>query len=349
MTHILTRRQLVVVAGGALAGMAAGTPAWAQGKNARAVYPVSIATYSSYFVADRKGFFKDEGLNLQLIQGGSGTRMREIVASGQGDIGIGDITHPLQMTNRGRAAKVLSAVDTRAAGVMIVAEELFKQGVTDLAKLAAYKRPDGGKPIVGVSSLGGTSHVWSSYFLERMNLDRTFTFRGLGTISNMLGALKSQQIDCLVLANSALKDAETHGWGRLLFDMGTDANWNKYVGGKVPVSVNFALQSTIERDPAMVQALVNALLRSVRWIAEQPAEEVLAQIEPFVGSTSREANLIEIGIGKLVADPEGRIDAASFERGGKVYFREMTDIKPVSLADAYAPQFIEAANKKLPR
>jgi len=349
MVHILTRRRLVCVAGGALAGMTLGQPTWAQGKSARAVYPVALPIYGPFFVAERKGYFRDEGLQVQLTQGGSGTKMREIMAAGEGDLGIGDFTHPLQMTNRGRPAKALAALDTRAAGVFIVAESLFKQGVTDIAKLAAVKRADGGRPILGVSSLGGTSHLWSSFFLEQMGVDRAFTFRGLGGTSSMLGALKSQQIDCLVLSQSALKDAESNGWGRFLFDMADDANWNKYVGGKVPVTVYFTLQSTIERDPAMVQALVNALYRSVHWIAKAPAEEVLAEIEPYVGSTSRDANLVEIAVGKRVADVEGRIDAASFERGGKVYFRELTGIKPVSLAEAYAPQFIDAAPAKARR
>ena len=38
--------------------------------------------------------------------------MREIVASGQGDIGIGDMSHPMQLTNNGRTAGVLMPVES---------------------------------------------------------------------------------------------------------------------------------------------------------------------------------------------------------------------------------------------
>jgi NitT/TauT family transport system substrate-binding protein len=51
---------------------------------------------------------------------------------------------------------------------------------------------------------------------------------------------------------------------------------------------------------------------------------------------------------KKVADYEGSIDAEGFERGGKVWFREMTGIKPLTIADVVSPGFVEAARKAYP-
>ena len=66
------------------------------------------------------GYFKEAGLDCKLIQGGSGVKTREIIASSQGDIGIGDITHPMQLTNHGRNGRVLMPVDTRSSSVMFI-------------------------------------------------------------------------------------------------------------------------------------------------------------------------------------------------------------------------------------
>jgi hypothetical protein len=41
---------------------------------------------------------------------------------------------------------------------------------------------------------------------------------------------------------------------------------NKYIGGKVPVTAHFTLQSTIDKDPAKMQAFVTALWRATQWI-----------------------------------------------------------------------------------
>ena len=65
-------------------------------------------------------------------------------------------------------------------------------------------------------------------------------------------------------------------------------------------------------------------------------------------STSRNANLIEITALQKVTDYEASIDAAGFARGEKVWFREMTGIKPLTIADVVSPTFIESARKAYP-
>jgi NitT/TauT family transport system substrate-binding protein len=49
-----------------------------------------------------------------------------------------------------------------------------------------------------------------------------------------------------------------------------------------------------------------------------------------------------------VADYDATIDAAGFARGEKVWFREMTGIKPLTIADVVSPTFVAAARKAYP-
>ena len=112
MAYVTRRSALTIIAGGG-AAFAAGR-AWAEDKAGRVIYPVAVPVYQTQFVADRIGYFKEAGLDCKLIQGGSGVKTREIIASSQGDIGIGDITHPMQLSNRGRNGRVLMPVDTRS-------------------------------------------------------------------------------------------------------------------------------------------------------------------------------------------------------------------------------------------
>src|SRR5579862_6738331 len=163
--HFTRRSALTIVAAGA--SLATGR-AWAgDAKEGREVYPVAVPVYQTQFVADRIGYFKEAGLDCKLIQGGNGVKTREIIASSQGDIGIGDMTHPMQLSNHGRAGRVVMPVDTRSNAVyFIIRKDLMDQGIDTLQKFAAWKRPDGRKPIMSVSSLGGTNHVWASYYME---------------------------------------------------------------------------------------------------------------------------------------------------------------------------------------
>jgi len=344
MTHVTRRSALTIIA----AGMATGR-AFAEDKAGRVVYPVAVPIYQSHFVADKIGYFKEAGLDCKLIQGGSGVKTREIIASSQADIGIGDVTHPMQLSNHGRAGRILMPTDTRSSSVIfIIRKDLLDQGITTLEKFADWKRPDGKKPIISVSSLGGTNHVWATYYMEIMGLDQKVTWIGTGNVDTMLGSLKTRQVDVLISSQSLLNDSIDQGWGALLFDGTDEAIWNKYIGGKIPVTGHFTLQATIDKDPAKMQAYVTALWRATQWVKAHSPEDIYNTIEPYVGSTSRNANILEITALKKVADYEGTIDAEGFARGAKVWFREMTGIKPLTPAEVVSPAFVEAAKKAYP-
>jgi NitT/TauT family transport system substrate-binding protein len=184
--------------------------------------------------------------------------------------------------------------------------------------------------------------------MEMMGLVEKVTWIGTGNVDTMLGSLRSKQVDVLVSSLSLLDESQEQGWGTLLFDGTDETIWNKYIGGKVPVTGHFTVQSTIDKDPPKMQAFVSALWRAAQWIRTHSPEEVYETIEPYVGSTSRKANVLEIAALKKVADFDGVVDAASFARGEKVWFREMTGIKPLTMAEVVSPEFVNAAKKAYP-
>jgi len=347
MAFVIRRREIICVAASA-AGMAA-FGARAQGKTGTTVYPVAVPTYETHFVAQEKGFFKDEGYDFKLIQGGSGVKTREILASRQGDFAIADIQHVLQLNKNGRPTRALNTLDQRAPGVRFaIRKDLYDQGIDTVQKFAAWKRPDGKKPILGISSLGGTSHLWSHYFMESMGFADKVTWIGVGNVDTMLGTLKTKQIDVLSSAISVTTEAEKNGWGKVIYSPSEEKTWNSVIGGPVPVNANFCLAATIDKEPEKVQAFTNAAWRAVQWIKANSPENILGAIERFVGSTSREANLLEIGELKDVADWNGLIKPDAWARGEKVWYGELTGLKPIKMEDAVDDRFLKAAHGKYP-
>jgi len=345
MASIVGRRSVVCALGAA--PLALGHAARAQAKPASGVYPVAVPGYQVMFVAKEQGYMKDEGFDVKLIQGGSGTKTRAIMAAGEADFMIADILHCLQLNNRGRPTRSINAVDTRSPSARwVIRKDLWDQGIDTVQKFAAWRRPDGAKPIFGISSLGGTAHLWAHYYMEKFGFEDNVTWVPVGNVDTMLGALKTRQIDILATTVSLVSDSVKNGWGAAFFDGSTEATWNKYVGGSVPVNSTMCLQTTIQKDPAKVQAYTTACYRAVQWIKGHNAPEILACIEPYVGSTSRESNLLEIDAVKEVTDYSGIIDPEAFARGGKMWFREITGIKPVTLEEAFEPKFLREAQAK---
>lgn len=345
MAFVLRRRSILLAA---TAAATLGRGARAAGKGI-ATYPVAVPSYQQMYVAQEQGYFKDEGFDFRLVQGGSGVKSREIMASGQADFSIEDIVHCLQLNNRGRPARAVNAADTRSPSqYFVVRKDLFDQGIDTVQKFAAWKRPDGHKPIFGVSSLGGTAHLWANFFMEHFGLADQVTWVGVGNVDTMLGSLKTKQIDLLATAASVKVDAENHGWGKTIFRGSDPAIWQEVVGGNVPVNANICLLSTIQKEPEKVLAYTTGVYRAAQWIKAHTAEQIYDCIERYVGSTSHEANLIEIQAVKEVTDYNGIIDPASYERGGKCWYRELTGIKPVPLAEAFDASFLRKAQAKYP-
>ena len=345
MANLIKRRTIIAVAATAPAW-----PALAQGKTGSAVYPVAVPSYEVQFVALDKGYFKDEGFDFKLIQGGSGVKTREILASRQGDFAMADIIHVLQLNKNGRPTKALITTDQRAPGVRFaIRKDLFDQGIDTVQKAAEWKRPDGKRAIFGVSSLGGTSHLWSHYFTEKLGLADKVTWVGVGNVDTMLGSLKTKQIDVLSSAISVVTEAEKNGWGKVIYSPSDEKTWNAVIGGPVPVNVNFCLTATIDKEPEKVQAFTNAIWRAQQFIKKSTPEQILASIERYVGSTSKNSNLLEIGELKEVSDWNGLITPESYARGEKVWYSELTGIKqPLKVEDAFADKFLRAAHAKYP-
>ena len=81
----------------------------AQARQASLAYGPATAVYSLGPIADAKGFLKAEGLDLKLVVGNAGTHGRQSLAAAQALFAHGDASHPLQLSTRGKKAKIVLA------------------------------------------------------------------------------------------------------------------------------------------------------------------------------------------------------------------------------------------------
>ena len=135
----------------------------------------------------------------------------------------------------------------------------------------------------------------------------------------------------------------------MIYAPSDEKTWNAVIGGPVPVNANFCLTATIEKEPEKVQAFTNAIWRSVQWIKANSPENILGTIERFVGSTSRDANLLEIGRAegrrRLERPDQPRSPTPAARRSGTA---SSPASKPIKLEDAVADRFLKAAHAKYP-
>jgi NitT/TauT family transport system substrate-binding protein len=349
----LTRRGFLSCAGGI--GLAAAlAPGMARAQSGALVkcigaHPANITNYAPQLIAISQGFLKDEGLDFSLVVSGGGSKLREIVAADQADFGLGDITHSLQMTNRGRPAKVVMAIDQRCViANIVVRSDLHEAGIDTLPKLLAWKRPDGSKPIVAVSTLGGGQHAYAAYILGRVpGGENAVTWIAGGVTHTMLGGLQTKKFDAIVAAPSWQFEAEDRGWGKAIVDLRDEKLSNELFGGPVSTTVFYARQPTIDGDRAKTQAYVNAMYRAMQWIKGASVEEFYASVgEKYLNALPPEMVKREIAYYKDTFYFGGVVSPEAYANGGKVWFGGMSEIKPIGFADAVDNSFVEAAREK---
>lgn len=186
MTHF-NRRQ--AIAGlGAVTGIALAAPALAQNRKI-VVGALRFTSHAGSFVAVERGYFKDQGLDVELRFFDAAQPMAVAIASGDVDYAVTAISGGLVSLAQKGAIKVIGGALQEEPGIdgqkFLVSDAAFKAGVTTPAGLD-------GKSF-GVTQAGSSFHYIGSKMAQAEGIE--MTFKPLQKVGAIIGALKSGQID----------------------------------------------------------------------------------------------------------------------------------------------------------
>ncbi len=310
-----------------------------------ASHSVNTTIYAAHMVAQNKGFAEEAGLEMHVIEAQGGSNVRKILAAGQVGYALGDSSHPLQLTNRGRPAKILMATDNRCSYAnIVVRKELYDQGIDSVEKLADYKR-DGGKPIIAATGIGSGTWVYGTYVLEQHGVADRFNWIAGGGSKTMLGGLKTGKFDAIMAVPIWIFTAEDGGYGRTIYDITDEESWNRVFGGPIPATVVYVLEDTVESEPELTGQYVSAILKSMQWLGEASTDEIYATIGPVMPRFDEATVRREIEYYRKIWQYDGAFPQNYFENGAGVWFREQTKIGALDYGEVADMRFLEDAQK----
>jgi len=342
----LTKRQF-------LAGTAAlaGTVQWsvaARGAEAELItvsHSVNTTIYAAHMVAQAKGFAEAEGLDMRVIEAQGGSNVRKILAAGQVGYALGDSSHPLQLTNRGRGSKILMATDNRCSYAnIVIRKELFDQGIDSVEQLAEYRR-DGELPVIAATGIGSGTWVYGTYVLETKGVDDRFNWVAGGGSKTMLGGLQAAKFDAIMAVPAWMFEAEDSGYGKVIYDISDADSWSKVFGGNIPATVVYVLDEAITENAETTQKYVNAMYKSMQWLGAASTDETFEVVGPLMPNFAPELVKREIDYYKKIWQVDGSFPEADFDNGAKVWFREQTKIEKLAYADVADMSFLANAQK----
>jgi len=312
-------------------------------KVALAVGGRNLLYYLPLTIAESLGYFKAEGLDVTINDFAGGSQSLRALVGGSVDVVSGAFEHTVNMQAKGqklRAFVLMGRAPQIVLGINPKTMPNFKS-VTDLK----------GKKI-GVTAPGSSTNVMANFVLAKAGLKPSdVSFIGVGASSGAVAAMRSGQIDAISNLDPVITLLQRSGDLKILSDTRVVAEADKVFGGPMPAGCLYAKSEFVDKHPATVQALTNAIVRADKWIqAAGPGDIIKAVPETYLmGDRAIYIDAYLAAKGALSAD------GLFPEKGPDTAFRALASIDAeiagakLDLAAVYTNEFAKRANAKYPK
>ena len=331
----------------ALAGCLACGGAFAQSaKPEKTKVVMAMAGVSSqiYFLvpnlASRLGFFKDEGLDVETIDTGSGAKGLAALIGGNADVTAGAYEHTIQMQAKGVALKCIALYGGSGGTVLGIVKSKAKPNPS-VADLKGQ--------VVGVSAPGSSTHVFLNLALAKSGLQpEDVSVLAVGNASGAVAAVRSGRLGGISGVDPVMTELEMGGDIVILADARTDKGGKDAYGGPYASGCLYATSEFIDKNPNTVQALANAIVRTLKWVKSTGTDKLVATLpseysqgNPGVYRAALERNLPGIPSDGVVSEEAAKTVLGVVQRSDP-----KLDPSKIDLSKTYDNRFVQAAAKK---
>ena len=341
----MQRRQLLLTGSVALIATPAFVHAQApeKPKLTLAVGGKNLLYYLPLTIAEQRGYFKAEGLDLNIVDFAGGARALQAVVGGSADVVSGAFEHTVNMQSKGQYLRAF-VLQGRAPQIVLGVNPKTMPNYKTVADLKGKK--------IGVSAPGSSTNVMVNFILAKAGLKPSdVSIIGVGTAQGAVAAMRAGQIDALSNLDPVITLLTRSGDLKIVSDTRIVAEADKVFGGPMPAACLYAPQAFIDKNPATVQALTNAIVRADKWIQGAGPKDIIETVpESFLlGDRAVYIDAFLAAKGALSAD------GLFPEKGPETALRALASIDAeigkakIDLAAVYTNDFVKKANAKYPK
>src|SRR5438270_3095259 len=217
-------------------------------------------------LTQRLGYFKQEGLDVTLIDEASGQSSENEVLAGQVDAGSGSYNHTIELQAKGKQMEAVVLLNVAPGEAEIVSAKAASQihSVADLK----------GKNL-GVTELGSGTQTLTTALLHKVGItpDQVH-FVPVGAGDTFIAALQQGKIDAGMTTEPTISRILSTGAGKVLVDLRTPESTQAALGGPYPFISLFMNNGYVNSHKDVVQKLVNAYVKTLKWMHTHTAAEI---------------------------------------------------------------------------
>jgi NitT/TauT family transport system substrate-binding protein len=252
--------------------------AQAQGKPEKPKVSIAVGGKPAFYylpltIAERLGYFKDEGLDVEISDFAGGSKALQAVVGGSADVVSGAWENTIDQQPKGLNMQGFVKMGRYPAITVGVVK----------AKAASYKSPKDLKGMkIGVTAPGSsTNRVVQRLMVEGGLKPDEASFIGVGTSSGVIAAVKGGEIDAVSNIDPVITMMEKAGDIVVVADTRTEEGTRKVMGfSDLPAAALYAPIDFIKKNPNTVQALTNAIVRALLWLQTATPEQVASTVPP---------------------------------------------------------------------
>lgn len=233
--------------------------------------------YAPQYVALAKGFFKEEGLNVELTTTWGGDKTMTTLLSGGADIALVGSETTIYVYSQGTSDPVINFAQlTQTDGTFLVSRKKIDHFSWEMLK---------GSTFLGQRK-GGMPQMVGEFVLKKHGIDphKDLTFIQNIDFANLANAFASGTGDFVQLFEPTASVFEQQGKGYIVASFGTES-------GHVPYTTFMAKQSFMKNNQEAIEKFTRALYRAQQWVDAHSAADIAEVIHPYFKDT--DVKLIE--------------------------------------------------------
>ncbi len=310
-TSLHIQRRTLIGAGAALATLGAPALLRAQGiekKNPTiAVGGKNLLYYLPLTIAEQLGYFKDEGLDLTIVDFAGGSRALQAVVGGSADVVSGAFEHTVNMQFKGQPMRAF-VLQGRAPQIVLGVNPKTMADFKGVADLKGKK--------VGVTAPGSSTNVMVNFILAKAGLKPSdVSIVGVGAGNGAVAAMRVGQIDAISNLDPVITLLARSGDLKIVSDTRKLAESEKVFGGPMPAGCLYAPQPFVDKNPNTVQALTNAIVRANKWIQAAGPGDVIKTVPESYLLGDRAVYIDAFLAAKGALSPDGMFPEAGRDDG----------------------------------
>jgi NitT/TauT family transport system substrate-binding protein len=223
------------------------------------------------YVAIGAGFYREEGIDPELVNVASGTRMAAAVMGGSADITQLGLPHALEAVARsGTLVSIGTGFDKYPIALVLSNEAIKRTGITpDMPLDEKIKRLHGLR--IGITSPGSSTDEFVRTILEVRGIDAATAVRlqPIGIGAPMVAATEGGAIDGFAFMSPFTDMIVTRGEGQMIADPMQD---NVPEFKDVPYQVIITSVATLQSKRPLLLAAERALTKAIKLCHDQPEE-----------------------------------------------------------------------------